>query len=214
MVWWHPNYSQLFIEFSLESIQALLSNLPDGVVLSSRSHSFVWRTLCPTLLKLVGVPCPNAPATTDCRISDLRSVASIGCELLRLFGNVSVLRAPLESLFHRLLVTDHIATRIEIFKTIKEVNRLLLDVIRHLKSISLLGLFKISPVVSHWWTVSHRSKQSRNVSWAQWIRHSPSVRCLEFTLLSNDLLSSLQCLFSFPDYLMEWRKACKLKMSS
>lgn len=114
--------SQLFpIEFSLESIQALLSNLPDGVVLSSRSHSFVWRTLCPTLLKLVGVPCPNAPATTDCRISDLRSVASIGCELLRLFGNVSVLRAPLESLFHRLLVTDHIATRIEIFKTIKEV---------------------------------------------------------------------------------------------
>lgn len=47
---------------------------------------------------------------------------SIGCELLRLFGNVSVLRAPLESLFHRLLVTDHIATRIEIFKIIKEVN--------------------------------------------------------------------------------------------
>ncbi len=46
---------------------------------------------------------------------------SIGCELLRLFGNVSVLRAPLESLFHRLLVTDHFATRIEIFKTIKEV---------------------------------------------------------------------------------------------
>ena len=115
--------AQVFpVEFSLESIQALLSNLPDDVVLNSRSHSFVWRTLCPTLLKLVGVPCPNAPATTDCKISELRCVASIGCELLRLFGNVSVLRAPLESLFHRLLVTDHIATRIEMFKTIKEVS--------------------------------------------------------------------------------------------
>ncbi|XP_046456568.1 brefeldin A-inhibited guanine nucleotide-exchange protein 3-like isoform X3 [Daphnia pulex] len=114
--------AQVFpVEFSLESIQALLSNLPDGVVLNSRSHSFVWRTLCPTLLKLVGVPCPNAPATTDSKISELRCVASIGCELLRLFGNVNVLRAPLESLFHRLLVTDHIATRIEMFKTIKEV---------------------------------------------------------------------------------------------
>jgi hypothetical protein len=115
--------AQVFpVEFSLESIQALLSNLPDGVVLNSRSHSFVWRTLCPTLLKLVGVPCPNAPATTDSKISELRCVASIGCELLRLFGNVNVLRAPLESLFHRLLVTDHIATRIEMFKTIKEVS--------------------------------------------------------------------------------------------
>lgn len=115
--------AQVFpVEFSLESIQALLSNLPDGVVLNSRSHSFVWRTLCPTLLKLVGVPCPNAPATTDGKISELRCVASIGCELLRLFGNVNVLRAPLESLFHRLLVTDHIATRIEMFKTIKEVS--------------------------------------------------------------------------------------------
>lgn len=62
------------IEFSLESIQALLSNLPDEVVLNSRSHSFVWRTLCPTLLKLVGVPCPNTPVT-DCRISELRCVA-------------------------------------------------------------------------------------------------------------------------------------------
>ena len=62
------------IEFSLETIQALLSNLPDGVVLNSRSHSFVWRTLCPTLLKLVGIPCPNAQVT-DGRISELRCVA-------------------------------------------------------------------------------------------------------------------------------------------
>lgn len=67
--------SQAFpIEFSLESIQALLSNLPDEVVLNSRSHSFVWRTLCPTLLKHVGVPCPNSPVT-DCRISELKCVA-------------------------------------------------------------------------------------------------------------------------------------------
>lgn len=67
--------SEVFpVEFSLESIQALLSNLSDDVVLNSRSHSFVWRTLCPTLLKLVGVPNPNAP-TSDSKISELKCVA-------------------------------------------------------------------------------------------------------------------------------------------
>lgn len=67
--------SQSFcVEFCLESIHALLSNLPDETTLNSRSHSFVWRTLCPTLLKLVGVPLPNVPITEH-RISELRCVA-------------------------------------------------------------------------------------------------------------------------------------------
>ena len=47
-------------EFSLECILALLSNLPDCVAPSSRYHSFVWRTLCPTLLDFIAVPTPNA----------------------------------------------------------------------------------------------------------------------------------------------------------
>lgn len=49
------------------------------------------------------------------------SSSSIGCELLRLFGNVTVLRAPLESLFHRLLVTNHAQTRMEVLKITKQV---------------------------------------------------------------------------------------------
>lgn len=63
-----------YVEFALESILALLSGLPDDVALSSRSHNFVWRTLCPTLLKLVGVPIPNSQ-TTDHRMAELRCVA-------------------------------------------------------------------------------------------------------------------------------------------
>jgi hypothetical protein len=46
---------------------------------------------------------------------------SIACELLRLFGNAAVLRAPLESLFHRLAVVDSVATRIELFRCVKDV---------------------------------------------------------------------------------------------
>jgi hypothetical protein len=47
------------VEFALEDINALLSNLPDQVVFNSRSHNFVWRTLSPALLKLIGLPGPN-----------------------------------------------------------------------------------------------------------------------------------------------------------
>ena len=66
--------SQTFpVEFSLESILALLSNLPDGVDLNCKSQSFVWRMLCPTLLKLIGVPILNCQV--DYRISELRCVA-------------------------------------------------------------------------------------------------------------------------------------------
>lgn len=66
--------SQSFpVQFSLESILALLSNLPDGIELNSKSQSFVWRTLCPTLLKLIGVPHLNGQI--DYNISELRCVA-------------------------------------------------------------------------------------------------------------------------------------------
>ena len=47
---------------------------------------------------------------------------SIGYELLRLFGNVSTLRAPLESLFHRYLKINKSATRLELFRVTKEVS--------------------------------------------------------------------------------------------
>ena len=49
------------VEFCLESILSLLANLPDQVSRSSRYRSFVWRTLCPTLLEFIGVPVPNCP---------------------------------------------------------------------------------------------------------------------------------------------------------
>ena len=62
------------VEFCLESVLALLSNLPDKVELNSRSHCFVWRTLCPALLKLVGLPLPGGHAV-DHRTSELRCVA-------------------------------------------------------------------------------------------------------------------------------------------
>lgn len=62
------------VEFALESVLALLSNLPDKVELNSRSHCFVWRTLCPVLLKLVGLPIPGGQAI-DHRTSELRCVA-------------------------------------------------------------------------------------------------------------------------------------------
>ena len=61
------------VELSLESILALLANLPDGINLNSKSQSFVWRTLCPTLLKLIGVPVHNSHI--DYNISELRCVA-------------------------------------------------------------------------------------------------------------------------------------------
>jgi len=135
--------SQSFpVEFSLESILALLSNLPDGVDLNSKSQSFVWRTLCPTLLKLIGVPVQNSQI--DYNISELRCVAryvivllqplvhishqffflfnSIGYQLLRLFGSALTLRAPLESLLHRYLKINKSATRLELFRVMKEVN--------------------------------------------------------------------------------------------
>ncbi len=63
------------VEFGLEAILALLANLPDGLLLNSRSHCFVWRTLCPTLLKLVGLPVMPGGQAVDHRISELRNVA-------------------------------------------------------------------------------------------------------------------------------------------
>ena len=63
----------LSVEFSLESILALLSNLPDEVILNSKSHSFVWRMLCPTLMKLIGIPVQNGQ--NEYSVSELRCVA-------------------------------------------------------------------------------------------------------------------------------------------
>ena len=64
------------IEFALEAIHALLSNLPNQVVLNSRSHNFVWRTLCPTLLKLIGVPNVTGPPNVQLenKLAELRCV--------------------------------------------------------------------------------------------------------------------------------------------
>lgn len=67
------------VELCLEAVLALLSNLPDGLELNARSHCFVWRALCPTLLKLVGLPVVSdsvgAGQAADQRISELRCVA-------------------------------------------------------------------------------------------------------------------------------------------
>ena len=61
------------VEFCLESILSLLANLPDQVSRSSRYRSFVWRTLCPTLLEFIGVPVPNCPELH--KIAEFRCVA-------------------------------------------------------------------------------------------------------------------------------------------
>ena len=60
------------VELALEAINALLSNLPDQVVFNSRSHNFVWRTLCPALLKLIGLPGPNVQLEN--KLTELRCV--------------------------------------------------------------------------------------------------------------------------------------------
>ena len=76
---------QLFlVEYCLEALLAILSELTDRVALSTRYCSFVWRTLCPVLLEFVGVPKSNR-SSIDCReqrISEIRCVSRLHDHLI------------------------------------------------------------------------------------------------------------------------------------
>lgn len=129
----------------LNCIHSALVPIPDNEdVVNDSFLDFIWRTLCPLLIKLLGArETRTKVAASDfshesalsqnfgrgseslsadqVTLTEQKHVYAIGAQLVRLCAPVKSMRPVLESLFHRMVLFPHISLRIEPLKATREV---------------------------------------------------------------------------------------------
>lgn len=119
------------IPLLLEGIHAILVNSPKQLRDNAGFQELIWKTICPTLMSLLGLPKADTKSSGKGTGKDemapnlthaaAKVIYTISVDLAKKVGTVRSLRPVLESLFHRILLCPAPQNRLDALKAIREL---------------------------------------------------------------------------------------------